>query len=97
MTIKSILAVDTVKIGQNCSPDGQLRLVQTTSVSRINAGRVEICMGGLWGTIATGSTTTPWNEKNAQMACIQLGFNGTLNGILPNTYVRSSSHHVYNM
>ena len=81
--IKLLLLINT---GQSCSSDGQLRLFQTTSVSSSNAGRVEICMGGMWGTIAADSSDTPWNEKNAQVACIQLGFNGTLNGILPNTY-----------
>ena len=78
---------DTVKhAGQGCSSDGQLRLYQTASVNRSNAGRVEICLGGVWGTVAVDSVATPWSEKNAQVACIQLGFTGALNGILPNTY-----------
>jgi hypothetical protein len=51
-----------------------------------NAGRVEICLGGVWGTIATDSIATPWSEKNAQVACIQLGFSGALNAIFQRTY-----------
>ena len=36
-------------------------------------------MGGVWGTIAADSVNTPWSDKNAQVACIQAGFNGVLN------------------
>ena len=79
------------KTGQGCSPVGQLRLFQTTSVNRSNAGRVEICMDGVWGTIAADYIDAPWNDSNAQVACIQLGFTGALNAILPNTYVMLSS------
>ena len=42
-------------------------------------------MGGVWGTIAADSVTTPWSEKNAQVACIQLGFSGALNAVFHNT------------
>ena len=79
--------VDAIKTGQSCLTEGQLRLFQTTSVDRSNAGRVEICMGGVWGTIAADSITTPWSEKNAQVACLQLGFSGALNAIFQRTYV----------
>ena len=43
-------------------------------------------MGGVWGTIAADYFDAPWNETNTQVACIQLGFSGALNGILPSTY-----------
>ena len=43
-------------------------------------------MGGVWGTIAADSIATPWSEKNAQVACIQLEFNGTLNAVFQRTY-----------
>ena len=43
-------------------------------------------MGGVWGTIAADSIATPWNEKNAQVACIELGFSGTLNAVFQRTY-----------
>ena len=42
-------------------------------------------MGGVWGTIAADDIDAPWNEANTQVAYIQLGFSGALNGILPST------------
>ena len=70
-----------------CSQSGQIQLIQSGSITLGNAGRVEICMGGVWGTIAADSIITPWSEKNAQVACIQLGFSGALNAIFQRTYV----------
>ena len=75
--------------GQTCTSTGQLRLFESSSFSGTNlsnAGRVEICMNGMWGTIAADSVATPWSEKNAQVACIQLGFSGALNAIFQRTY-----------
>ena len=74
-----------VMAGQSCSPEGRLRLIQTQSIDLSNAGRVDICMGGVWGTIAANSPLTPWSEKNAQVACIELNFSGALNSILQQT------------
>ena len=66
--------------------EGDVQVYQTTSFGSIdNAGRVEICMGGVWGTIAADSIATLWSEKNAQVACIQAGFSGVLNVILQRT------------
>ena len=73
--------------GENCSQSGQLRLAATSSVNITNAGRVEICLEGVWGTIAADSIVIPWSEKNAQVACIELGFSGALNVILQATYI----------
>ena len=64
---------------------GQIRLVQSSSITLSNAGRVDICLEGVWGTIAAESPSTPWSEKNTQVACIQLGYSGALNAILHNT------------
>ena len=72
---------------QSCSTEGQIRLSQTASVNLTNSGRVEICMGGVWGTIAADSVATPWSEKNAQVACKELGFSGGLNSVFQRTYV----------
>lgn len=74
-----------VVAGQSCLLEGQLRLSQTDSIDRSNAGRVDICMDGVWGTIAADSQFTPWSEKNAQVACIELDFSGALNSILQQT------------
>ena len=71
--------------GESCSNDGQLRLTQTDSINLPNAGRVEVCAAGQWGTISANSIITPWSEKNAQVACIELGFSGALNSIFQHT------------
>ena len=66
--------------------EGSVRLVETASISNtlnnIHAGRVEVCLNGVWGTVCADSLTTPWSEKNAQVVCNQLGFSGALNSIL---------------
>ena len=80
-------------IGESCSNDGQLRLTQTASVDLPNAGRVEICAAGSWGTIAASSIISPWSEKNAQVACVELGFSGALNSIFQHTSVICKLYH----
>ena len=65
-----------------CTTDGSLRLV---GWSLNGAGRIEICRNGVWGTICADSQDTPWNEKNAQVACRSLGYSGALNSILHST------------
>ena len=62
-------------------------LVQTTTVTAFNTGRIEVCRNGTWGTFATDTIATPWSEKNAQVACRQAGFSGAINSIVPITYV----------
>ena len=62
--------------------EGSLQLV---GFERLGAGRIEICQGGVWGTICADSESTPWSEKNAQVACRTLGYSGALNSILQNT------------
>ena len=64
--------------------EGSVRLVETASISNTlnNAGLVQVCRNGVWGTVCADSLTTPWSEKNAQVVCNQLGFSGALNSIL---------------
>ena len=78
--------VNVIGQSRSCATDedGDVQIYPTNSFGR-NAGRVEICMGGVWGTIAADSVATPWSEKNAQVACIQAGFSGVLNVILQET------------
>ena len=63
----------------NCT-NGALRLMYgTTSLD----GRLEICQGGLWGTVCAGhysvqdlaySFSDTWTTANANIACKQLGY-----------------------
>ena len=52
--------------------NGHLRLVQGMNVSS-GAGRVEMCMQGLWGTVCDHS----WDNSAAQVVCKQLGYPNT--------------------
>ena len=67
--------------------EGSVRLVETASISNTlnNAGLVQVCRNGVWGTVCADSLTTPWSEKNAQVVCKQRGFSGALNSIQQDT------------
>ena len=87
-----VFASNSSTAQNNSCREGSVRLVQTRSITLSNAGLVEVCLNGVWGTVCADSLTTPWSEKNAQVLCKQLGYSGALNSILQDTWVELHVH-----
>ena len=51
--------------------DGDVRLVDGDNNYNVTAGRVEYCVGGLWGTVCDKM----WGDVDAAVVCEQLGLN----------------------
>ena len=49
---------------------GAVRL-NNTRTSNMLEGRVEVCVGGIWGTVCDDI----WTDENARVVCRQLGYN----------------------
>ena len=52
---------------ESCTSLGDVRLVGGQQPTE---GRVEVCVGGLWGSVCDNH----WNLNNAQVVCRQLGY-----------------------
>ena len=50
---------------EQCSSDGEVRLADGAAT---NEGRVEICLGGEWGTVCDNQ----WGPSDARVVCRQL-------------------------
>ena len=79
----------SVVYAESCDEEGLLRLVGWIEA---DAGRVEICHNGEWGTVCADALDKPWGHKNVEVACKALGYGGGLNAILHNTYVLYVHH-----
>ena len=50
--------------------DKDVRLVNSYSQSHDHYGRVEVCIGGTWGTVCNNN----WDNNDASVVCRQLGY-----------------------
>ena len=75
-------------VAQTCT-DGEARLVNGTTASE---GRVEICYAGIWGSVCDSS----WDNNDAAIICMQLGFQGTSTAIYLNLYKLADIIIMYN-
>lgn len=70
LSLNCIISVVHVAHAVLCA-DGDLQLVAANgSLSTDGQGRVEICIGEVWGTICDDN----WNTPDAQVACRVLGY-----------------------
>ena len=61
-------------VEDQCSEIGSVRLIDGASE---RDGRVEVCMGGYWGSVCSDG----WSEEDALVVCRQIGYD-TLSELL---------------
>ena len=69
MITTSCMSIHLPSVRSNCV-NGNVRLVNGTTPYE---GRVEICYGGVWGSVCDYN----WDYKDAAIVCLQMGFQGT--------------------
>ena len=65
----------TVHCLTECAVERGVRLVGFSSEQ---AGKVEVCRGGVWSAVCLGSNQTHWSHKNSIVVCQQLGYASAL-------------------
>jgi hypothetical protein len=71
-TAESVAVICTVNDSQ-CSPSGAIRVVDGDIPAVDEAGRMEVCLGGSWGSICNDG----WTDTSADYICKNLNMNYT--------------------
>ena len=58
-----------------CTAERGVRLV---GLSSKQAGKVEVCRGGVWRAVCLESNRTHWSHKSSTVVCRQLGYTSAL-------------------